>query len=144
MAADLFEEHRVLIAAAEALQVLVRRMPPAPIEEIAQLRVRVANLALSHLRHEDDVIIKPLLASGRVDEIPGAANLIADIRIGHTTYSNHVRSWTLQAVELDRAGYAEALIGMIDYLRKMTAREENLLYWPALRLLNSKSPEQTG
>lgn len=144
MAAELFEEHKALIATAEELLAMVRRVPRAPIEEIAQLRVRVANLALGHLRHEDDVIIKPLVASGRVDEIPGAANLISDIRSGHRTYSDHVRSWTLQSVELDRAGYAEALVGMVDFLRKMTTREENLLYWPALRLLNGKSPERTG
>ena len=144
MQADLFEEHRVLIATSEELLAVVRRVPRAPLDEIAQLRVRLAGLALAHLRGEDDVIVKPLVASGRVHELPEAAALIAEIRSGHHVYSNHVRKWTLQAVEIDRAGYAEALVEMIDYLRRMTTREENLLYWPALKLLMSDRPGATG
>ena len=144
MPADLFEEHRVLIATSEALLAVVRRVPRAPLDEIAQLRVRLASLALAHLRGEDDVIIKPLVESGRVHEIPEAAALIAEIRAGHGRYSNHVRQWTLQAVELDREGYAEALVEMIDYLRKLIAREENLLYWPALKLITAARSDATG
>jgi hypothetical protein len=144
MAADLFDEHRVLVATAEQLLAVVRRMPRAPLDEITQLRVRLANLALAHLRGEDDVIIKPLMESGKLDQIPEAAALISEIRNGHSVYSDHVRKWTLHAVEIDRAGYADALTKLIDYLRKMIAREENFLYWPALRALTAKPTDQTG
>jgi len=144
MTADLFKEHRTLVAAAEELLALVRQTPPVPIEDIAQLRVRIANLALAHLRAEDEVIIRPLLASGRSHELPEASTLIAEIRSGHSVYSNHVRTWTLQAVELDREGYAEAMVDMTDYLRRMIAREENLLYWPALKLLNGARAQEAG
>lgn len=144
MSAELFEEHRVLIATAEELLAIVRRVPRVPVDEIAQLRVRLANLALTHLRGEDDVIITPLIESGQIEKLPEAATLISEIRAGHGLYSDHVRKWTIQAVDLDRAGYAAALVEMIDYLRKMTAREENLLYWPALRLLSARRTDQTG
>lgn len=144
MAAELFDEHRMLVALAEQLLAVVRRSPRAPLDEIAQLRVRVANLARAHLRGEDEVIIKPLIESGKVDQLPDAAALIAEIRVGHGIYSDHVRKWTLQAIELDRAGYADALVEMIDFVRKMITREENLLYWPALRALAAKPTDQTG
>ncbi|MBT2187922.1 hemerythrin domain-containing protein [Sphingobium nicotianae] len=137
MAADLFEEHRQLVAAAEALLMIARREPPARADQITQLRMHLSNLAKTHLRSEDELIIAPLITSGRAGELPEAQRIMEEIRNGQRIYSDHVRRWTLPAVEADRAGYATALVDMIDYLRKMIEREEAYLYWPALRLLSA-------
>lgn len=144
MTADLFEEHRLLIAAADALLVAVRRNPPARSDEITQLRVRVGTLALAHLRHEDEMIIKPLTQSGLVDQLPHAAAMMSELRHGHGQYSNHVGTWTVAAIEADRAGYEKALVRVIGILHSMIEREERLLYWPALKLLHGDEAAQTG
>ncbi len=144
MKIDLFQEHREIIAAAEDLLGTLRRVPRAPLEEITQRRVRLGNLAAAHLRSEDEVIMRPLHASGRIDELPGAQAMFTEIRAGHSVYSAHVRKWTLAAIEQDRRGYADAVVGMIAYLRDMTAREENILYWPALRLLGQLEQDDNG
>ncbi|MBB5984501.1 hemerythrin domain-containing protein [Sphingobium lignivorans] len=144
MTDDIFRQHRVMIAAGEDLLATARRTPPARLEEIAQLRVRLAGLAMAHLKAEEETIVRPLMGSGRIDQIPGAAALIAECRAGHGAYSDHVRRWTLPAIDADRAGYAQALSQMLDQLRAMMEREERLLYWPALRLLGAARETQAG
>lgn len=135
MPADLFEDHRQIIAAAEALLVAVRTVPNPRIEDIGQMRVRVSTLALAHLRHEDEMIVGPLMASGRIEELPQAADMLAEIREGRGVYSDHIRKWTPQAIERDRDGYADSLVVLIDFIKGVFAREEAQLYWPVLKLL---------
>jgi hypothetical protein len=138
MSADLFEEHRQIIALAEELLALVSRRPCASVEEIAELRVRLSNLGIAHLRAEDELIMKPLLVSGRVSELPGAAAIIGEIRASYSFYSTHANRWTMRAIEADRQGYAQALTGMLDHLRGIIMREETLLYLPVIRLLKTQ------
>ena len=140
MTTDLFDDHRAIVALSEELLALVRRTPRATVEEVTQARARLGTRAAQHLRDEDALIVRPLLASGRIDEIPGAMEVIAAIRESRAHYSNHVGRWTLAAVQADWDGYGEALVGMIDYLRRVLLREERELYWPALRLLNGTTP----
>jgi hypothetical protein len=135
MSADLFEDHRAIVALAEELLAAARRMPKPSTEELTQIRTRLGARAAQHLRDEDATIIRPLLASGRIDELAGAREAIAAIRESRAHYSNHVGKWTLAAVQSDWDGYAEALVGMIDYLKKVLVQEERDLYWPALHLL---------
>jgi hypothetical protein len=144
MLSDLFEDHRQMVGIGRELLALVRREPRARPEEITQLRVRLSNLAKRHLRNKDAMIFTPLIASGRIDELPGAAEVIADIRKAHGIYSDHVGKWTIKAVEADREGYAEALVWMIDFLRALIVREESILYWPALRLLHPANKPGEG
>lgn len=137
MSADLFEGHRQLIALTEELLALVRRVPAVRLEVIAELRAHLGRHAVAHLRLEDEQIMKPLLASGRADEIPDACLIIAEIRIGNRYYSDYSDHWTMQAVERDRVRYAEALAAMVDHLHDSTERKERLLYRPVLKLLGS-------
>ena len=139
MTADLFDDHRVIVATSEELLALVRRTPPPGLAELTEVRSRLGTRAAQHLRDEDAMIVRPLLASGRVDELPGAMDAIAAIREARAHYSNHVGKWTLAAIQADLPGYAEALVGMIDYLKRVVAAEERDLYWPALRLLNAQA-----
>ncbi len=118
MTADLFEDHRVIIALAEELLAAARREPPAGADELAQLRSRLGTRAAQHLRDEDAMIVRPLFASGRIDELPGAQEAIAVIREARAHYSSHVGQWTPAAVQADREGYTEALVGMIDDLKR--------------------------
>jgi hypothetical protein len=139
MTADLFEDHRVIVAISEELFALVRRTPAPTLAELTEVRSRLGIRAAQHLRDEDAIIVRPLLASGRADELPGAMEAIAAIREARARYSNHVGKWTLAAIHADLPGYAEDLVGMIDYLKRVVAMEERDLYWPALRLLNAQT-----
>jgi hypothetical protein len=139
---DLFEQHRQLIALVEELIVLVGQEPQASIEDIALLRARLGMLGIAHLHAEDELIMHPLLASGRVDELPEAAAIIAEIRISRRYFSDHASRWTMEAVHADRDGYAHALDEMIGVIRAITAREEAGLYGPVLALLKIESARQ--
>jgi hypothetical protein len=144
MAADLFEDHRAITATAEELLALVRQTPRPSVEALTQIRTRLGARAAQHLRDEDAMIIRPLLASGRIDELPGAHDAIAAIRESRAHYSNHVGKWTIAAIQADWDGYAQALVSMIDYLKRVLAQEEKNLYWPALHLLESQASRHDG
>jgi len=141
MTADLFEDHRAMTAIAEELLELVRQTPRPRLEALTQLRIQLGARAAQHLRDEDAMIIRPLFASGRIDELPGAQEAIVAIRESRAHYSNHVGKWTLSAIQADWDGYAEALVTMIDYLKRLLIREEKDLYWPALHLLQQDAPQ---
>jgi len=139
MSADLFEQHRHLIALTEELRTLVCRRPYVSIEEIAQLRAHLGKTGVAHLRAEDELIMRPLLASGRADEVPEAMAVIGEIRAAMSYYGQHANRWTMAAVDADRDGYAEALGQLIDFMRNAMAREETELYAPVLALLRSNA-----
>jgi len=140
MVADLFEEHRVLVAEADAFLALVQRVPHASIEEINRHRARLGSLTMIHVHTEEDMIIQPLLTSGRLEELTGAAALLAEMREGRRAYSDQIRTWTPQAIAVDRDGYADAVEQIVEKLKARIVREETLLYRPALKLLASDLP----
>jgi hypothetical protein len=135
MSVDLFEDHRAIVALSEELLVLLRRNPRPTVDELTQLRTRVGSRAAQHLRDEDALIIRPLLATGRIDEIPGARDTIVAIRESRAQYSNHVGKWTRGAIHADWDGYVHEMTDMIERLKQILAREERELYRPALQLL---------
>jgi hypothetical protein len=135
MAAKLFEQHRQLIAMAEELLTLVRREPCVSIEEIALARARLGRLGIAHLQAEDELIVQPLLTSGRACELPDAEAIIEDIRETRRISAEYAGRWTMAAVEADRDGYAAALDEMVAFIREVTAREEEQLYRPVIALL---------
>ena len=139
MPADLFEDHRAIAAIADELLALTRQDPRPSLAALTEVRTRLGSRAAQHLRDEDSMIIRPLLASGRIDEIPGAQEAIVAIRESRAHYSNHVGRWTLAAIQADWDGYAAALVEMIDYLKRLIAHEERALYWPALKLLQAQA-----
>jgi hypothetical protein len=140
MIADLFEEHRVIVEEADAFLALVQRVPPASIEEINRHRARLGSLTMTHVRTEEDMIIQPLLASGRLEELTGAVALLAEMREGRRAYSDQIRNWTPQAIEANRDDYMDAVQLIVENLKARIVREEALLYWPALKLLASDPP----
>ena len=144
MTSDLFEDHRKIAAAADALLALLRRNSDLPLEELGPMRVRLGSLTLAHLRAEEERIIAPLQASGQLDAVPAAAAILTEIRNGRGTYSDHIRKWTPQAIAQDRAGYIEAVTELIRRLKDLIAREESDLYWPALRLLAPDAQASQG
>lgn len=144
MPADLFEDHRAILALAEELLAAARRVPPPSAEELAQLRSRLGARAAQHLRDEDAMIIRPLFASGRIDELDGAHEAIIAIRESRAHYSNHVGKWTPAAVKADMKAYAAALVDMIHYLKQVTEQEERHLYRSAMRLLGAEAPRDDG
>ena len=135
MPADLFEDHRAILAIAQEVLEMVRRTPRPGIDALAQIRTRLGARMAQHLRDEDAMIVRPLLASGRIDELPGAQEAIVAIRQARAHYSSHVGKWTPAAIQADWDGYGEAITDMIDRFQQRAAMEERDLYWPALRLL---------
>jgi len=140
MPADLFDDHRAITAIAEELLELVRQTPRPSLAALTEVRTRLGSRAAQHLRDEDAMIIRPLFASGRIEEIPKAQATIAAIRESRAHYSNHVGKWTLASIQADWEGYADALVEMIRYLKALLEHEERDLYWPALRLLGQDVP----
>lgn len=140
MVADLFEEHRVIVAEADAFLALVQRVPHVSIEEINRHRARLGSLTMTHVHTEEDVIIQPLLASDRLGELTGAVALLAEMREGRRAYSDQIRKWTPQAIEANRNAYADAVEEIVEALKARIVREEALLYRPALKLLDSALP----
>ncbi|MBO9581222.1 MAG: hypothetical protein J7498_10060 [Sphingobium sp.] len=135
MPADLFDDHRAIVAIAEDLLQLVRQTPRPGPAVLAEVRTRLGSRTAQHLRDEDAMIIRPLFGSGRIDELPKAQAAIAAIREARAHYSNHVGKWTLASIQSDWDGYADALVEMIRHLKQLIDHEERDLYWPALRLL---------
>ena len=144
MPADLFEDHRAILAIALEVLEMVRSTPRPGYEALAQLRTRLGARMAQHLRDEDAMIVRPLLASGRIDELPGAQDAIVAIREARALYSGHVGKWTPAAIQADWDGYGEAITDMIDKFRQRAAMEERELYWPALRLLQEAAPGTDG
>lgn len=140
MTTDLIEDHRAILALSEELLTLARREPRPSAEELTQMRSKLGTRAAQHLRDEEEMIIRPLLASGRIDELPAAKAAIAAIRESRAHYSNHVGKWNPAAIKADWDGYVAALVAMIDYLKPVLVHEERDLYWPALRLLGQPVP----
>lgn len=135
MLAKLRTEHREIIEMAETLLTLVSGTSRPSIDEVSQLRARIGTLTLSHMLGEETLVIGPLLASGRIDELPEGRRVLAENREIRAVYSNHIRDWTPQAVAGDWAGYTKALADLIALLKITLAREEQYLHLPAIKLL---------
>jgi hypothetical protein len=144
MPADLFEDHRLIVATAEAFLATVRRTPRAGMDEVSMMRAKLGSLTMAHLRAEDETIIAPLQASGHLASIAGAADVITTIRQSRSTYSDHIRKWTPQAIAQDWEGYGNAVEHIVTQLRLLVALEEEQLYWPALRLIIPEERADTG
>ncbi len=142
MPADLFEDHRAIIAAADDLLAVLREVPRRRMDEIGQMRVRLGSLTMAHLRAEEELLLRPLIASGRINEIPQADAVLADIREGRTVYSDHIRKWTPQAIDADFTGYVAAVTDLVERTNMLARREETDLYRPAYDLLAS-APRQS-
>ncbi len=139
MPADLFEDHRAILALAEALLAAARRVPRLSADELAPYRSRLGTRAAQHLREEDALIVRPLLGSGRADELPAAQAAIIAIREARARYSSHVGRWTPAAIQANREGYIEAVTDMIDALKPLLIQEERDLYMPVVRLLREEA-----
>ncbi|OJY71725.1 MAG: hypothetical protein BGP16_14145 [Sphingobium sp. 66-54] len=135
MPARLFKEHREINEAADTLLAMVRRTPRPSMEAVSQLRARIGSLTLSHLRNEAMLVISPLLASGRIDELPEGRQVLSEIHELRAAYSNHIRDWTPQTITSDWAGYTRAVAELTALLKIMFAREEEHLHMPAIKLL---------
>ncbi len=139
MPADLYEDHRAILALADELLAAAQRVPPLSADELTPYRSRLGARAAQHLREEDAQIVRPLLGSGRADELPGAQAVIIAIREARARYSNHVGRWTPAAIQANREGYIEAVADLIEELRPRLVQEERDLYTPVLRLLREEA-----
>lgn len=135
MSVDLFAEHRLIQAAADAFLQALREGGSASSERIARLRAQLAGQTRRHRASEDALIFVPFMAAGGFDRLPEVQPHVHAIRLEWLNYSTHVRNWTPAAIEADRDGYVRAVEHRVDILRTMTAYEEREVYGPILHLL---------
>lgn len=135
MSHDLFDDHRAITAAADEILAALRHVPRRRMDEIVQMRARLAGLTAAHLRAEEDMLIQPLKAQRLIDQIPAAGGVIAGIREGRSIYSDHIRKWTPHAMEANWTGYVRATGEVVRLAKLLMLREEAELYRPGLALL---------
>ncbi|HWJ69692.1 MAG TPA: hypothetical protein VNS79_06580 [Sphingobium sp.] len=144
MPTSLLNEHREILSAVNKLLALVRREPRPAMDEVSALRAHIGSLLLRHMHNEEALIIGPLLASGRLDDLPGGAAVLAEVRELRTVYSRHVGQWTPQAISADWSGYVAAAIHVAAHMQAMFAREERHLHLPARQLLAPTASPRPG
>jgi len=144
MPASLLNDHRAIIRAANELIALLRREPRPPMEAVSQLRAQIGALVLRHMRNEERLVIGPLLTSGRLDDLPGGADVLAEVRELNALYSRHIGQWTPQAINADWSGYVNAVTHVTGRMQALFAHEEAHLHQPALQLLARTAAPSTG
>ncbi len=136
MPTSLLNDHHAIIVAANKLLALLRRQPRPAMDEVSQLRAHIGALMLRHMRNEETLVIGPLLASGRIGDLPGGAGVLAEMRELNALYSRHIGDWTLQAIKADWSGYVDAVSHVTGRMQVMFAHEEKYLHEPVLQLLS--------
>lgn len=140
MPASLFAEHRAIATAADELLAATRATPRIRIAQFASMRAGLSRRVKDHLLSEEEKLIGPLRAIDGFAALPAGPLVLEEVRKLRGHYSEHIRTWTLAAIEADWDGYVVALAAIIDRLKDVLAREEAEFYVPALDLLGSAVP----
>lgn len=135
MSAQLFDEHRGMIAAAERVLAAIERKPRVRIDELSRLRAQLSTLVMAHRMAEEQHILGPFYQGGGIDILPQVKPLMIEIRDMWIDYSQHIRKWTPKAIEQDWDGYTAAVADRVDILKRMIVREEEHIYHPVLEVL---------
>jgi hypothetical protein len=132
MTHDLFEQHRHIRAAAEALADRLNRQPRVAPDELNRLRVRLGGLIMQHKADEEAQIYGPLLRDRWIDELPQLEHAMQRVRVLKSGYSEAVGFWTPKAIADDWTGYCAAVRGRVRWLDELIALEEEEIYRPVL------------
>ena len=116
MSAILFEEHRLILAAADAFLNALREPQRQP-NKIHQLRASLGNQMMRHRTTENEHVLGPFMAVRGFEQLPDVLAHVQTIQQEWLAYSEHVRKWTPQAIEADWDGYAAGTVG---YARNST------------------------
>lgn len=130
MRTDLFDQHRAILAAAEALSAALQRSPRMPINDIHGYRMRLGTLIKQHRRAEEEQIFGPLFTDGMIGALPFLEPVIRQIRQDKARYSENVRRWTPKSIEADWRGYGMTVAERVGELRQLIRTEEEMIYRP--------------
>ena len=138
MSAILFEEHRLILSAADAFLGALRETERQP-AKIHQLRAALGNQMMRHRATEEELVHGPFRAAGGFERLPGVLAHVQHIQQEWLAYSQHIRTWTPPAIEADWDGYAAGVEHRVDVLRRLTPLEEREVYVPILRFLGQRA-----
>ena len=142
MAVELFEEHSAMLEAAEDFLAAVRRTPRIPLDQLSRKRVRLSTLIRRHRTTEEEFIFAPLMRQGGFAHMPQLETVVQELMREKVKYSEHIRKWTLQAIEQDWDGYVAACEERILSFKRTIFDEEARIYQPVLNLKASQMPRR--
>ena len=132
MAVVLFEEHKVIVEAAEHFLAAIKRTPRIPIEQLSPLRVRLSALIRQHRVTEEEHIFGPLMREGGYAKWPDLAPVVQELMREKAKYSEHIRKWTPQAIDQNWRGYVIDCEKRVDVMKRLVQEEEARIYQPIL------------
>lgn len=142
MAVELFEEHSGMLKAAEDFLAAVKRKPRIPLDQLSRKRVQLSALIRRHRTTEEEFIFGPLAREGGFANMPHLEVVVQELMREKGRYSEHIRHWTLQAIEQDWDGYVAACEERIIAFKRIILEEEARVYQPILNLKASQMPRR--
>lgn len=142
MAVELFEEHSAMLAAAEDFLAAVKHTPRIPLDQLSRKRVRLSTLIRRHRTTEEEFIFAPLARQGGFARMPHLEAIVQELMYEKVKYSEHIRKWTLQAIEADWSGYVAACEERLQAFRRVIFDEEATIYQAVLGLNASQMPRR--
>jgi hypothetical protein len=138
MSAILFEEHRLILTAADAFLNALRQPHRQP-SKIHQLRASLGSQMMHHRATENELVMGPFMAARGFEQLPEVLSHVQAIQQQWLVYSEHVRKWTPQAIEADWGGYAADVECRVNVMRTLTPYEEREVYAPVLHFLRQRA-----
>jgi hypothetical protein len=142
VAVELFEEHSAMLEAAEDFLAAVRRTPRIPLDQLSRKRVRLSTLIRRHRTTEETFIFGPMARQGGFAQMPHLEVIMQDLMSEKANYSEHIRKWTLQAIEGDWNGYVAACEDRLQQFKRVIFDEESAIYQAVLGLSTSQMPRR--
>ena len=138
MSVDLFEEHSAIVQAGEEFLAAITRTPRIQMDELSRMRVKLSSLVRRHRLTEEEFIFGPLTREGGFRKLPHLEPFVQDLMREKARYSEHVRKWTLAAIQADWDGYVLAVEDLLRGLKRVIHTEESSLYQLVLALAASQ------
>jgi hypothetical protein len=142
VAVELFEEHSAMLEAAEDFLATVRRTPRIPLDQLSRKRVRLSTLIRRHRTTEEEFIFGPMARQGGFARMPHLEAIVQDLMSEKVNYSEHIRKWTLQAIQEDWNGYVAACEERLLAFKRVIFDEEAGIYQAVLGLNMSQMPRR--
>jgi DUF438 domain-containing protein len=142
VAVELFEEHSAMLEAADDFLAAVKHTPRIPPDQLSRKRMRLSSLIRQHRTTEEEFIFAPLARNGGFANMPHLETILEEMMREKVKYSEHIRTWTLQAIERDWDGYVAACEERILAFKRVIFEEEARVYQTVLGLNTSQMPRR--
>ena len=126
--AQLRQDHAELVIIVGELQELIERDAPPPQVELFQIRRKLSNVLIAHLKAEDWVLYPPLLNSSDPAVARTAKQFIDEMGGLVQVYAMFSEKWDALRIESDWAHYQAEAKAIVDALTDRIVRENRDLY----------------